>query len=327
MPSLLDIKNLKTFFHTQNGIVKAVNDVNLSVQKKSIHALVGESGSGKSMTALSILNLISEPGRIEDGEIIFTPHDNERIDLLSLTEKEMQAVRGKRIAMIFQEPMTSLNPVYTIGDQIAEAVLVHEKVSKQEALKRSIDMLQKVGIPNPERRVHDYPHQMSGGMRQRVMIAMALSLNPELLIADEPTTALDVTIQAQILDLIHQLIDDLNMTLLLITHDFGIVAEHAQDVSVMYAGEVVEQGKVTEIFDRPMHPYTKGLLESIPSLKKQGEKKLKSIPGVVPNLSELPAGCYFGDRCERVFEDCRLNHPWMLGDKNKAHRARCFKPY
>lgn len=327
MTPLLEIKNLKTSFYTSYGVVKAVNDVSLKIQRKTIQALVGESGSGKSMTALSVLKLISEPGKIDSGQVLFHPEGGETVDLISLPEKEMQKIRGRRIAMIFQEPMTSLNPVYTVGDQISEAVLVHEKVSKQEALNRSIEMLQKVGIPNPESRVHEYPHSMSGGMRQRVMIAMALALGPDLLIADEPTTALDVTIQAQILELIHKLVDDMNMTLLLITHDFGIVAEHADQVAVMYAGEIVEQASVNEIFAHPMHPYTKGLLESIPSLKKQGDKKLRSIPGVVPNLFDLPQGCFFQDRCERVFEDCKLNHPRMLGERGKTHRARCFKPY
>ncbi|MBI2340305.1 MAG: ABC transporter ATP-binding protein [Deltaproteobacteria bacterium] len=299
----------------------------MTIPRGGIQALVGESGCGKSVTAMSVLRLIPEPpGKIVSGQILLHSKNGFPADLLKLSEKEMCAIRGNRIAMIFQEPMTSLNPVFTVGNQIAEAIILHQKVGRREAHLRSIEMLKKVGIPNPDKRVDDYPHQMSGGMRQRVMIAMALSCNPELLIADEPTTALDVTIQAQILDLMHQLIDEMGMSLLLITHDLGIVAEHAQNVAVMYAGQIVEEAEVKEIFAHPLHPYTKGLIESIPSLKKRGEARLRTIPGMVPNLASLPLGCHFADRCERVKEDCR-GGDIMLEEKMKGHWARCIHPY
>ena len=324
--NLLEIRNLKTFFETDLGTLKAVNGLSLSIPRKGVVALVGESGSGKSMTALSILRLVPEPaGKIVGGEIVYHRAGGKPVDLLTLSEEEMRKIRGDRIAMIFQEPMTSLNPVYTVGDQIGEAVKIHQKKSRRESREVAIGMLKKVGIPNPDKRVDDYPHQMSGGMRQRVMIAMALSCHPELLIADEPTTALDVTIQAQILELIHQLIDEMGMSLLLITHDLGIVAENADSVAVMYAGNIVEQASVKSIFAHPKHPYTKGLLESVPRLKGEKGEKLFSIPGTVPNLALLPRGCAFQDRCERVAADCRENFPQLLGEA--SHRARCFYPY
>ncbi|MBI4411169.1 MAG: ABC transporter ATP-binding protein [Deltaproteobacteria bacterium] len=327
MDNLLEIKNLRTYFETDTGTVKASDNVSLVVPRGGICALVGESGCGKSVTAMSVLRLIPEPpGKILSGEVLLRSEDGSSTDLLKLSEKEMCAIRGDRIAMIFQEPMTSLNPVFTVGNQIGEAIRLHQKTGKREARERSIEMLKKVGISNPDKRVDDYPHQMSGGMRQRVMIAMALSCHPELLIADEPTTALDVTIQAQILDLMHQLIDEMGMSLLLITHDLGIVAEHAQNVAVMYAGQIVEQAEVKEIFAHPMHPYTKGLIESVPSLKKKGEKRLRTIPGTVPNLAHLPLGCSFQDRCERVKDDCRRGKI-VLEEKNPGHLARCLYPY
>lgn len=325
MSNVLEIKNLCTSFHTAEGIVRAVNDVSLCIPRKKIFALVGESGCGKSMTALSVLRLIPEPpGKIESGEIWFHAEGHEPSNLLTLSENQMRQIRGNRIAMIFQEPMTSLNPVFTVGNQIMEAIILHQKVAKKEARARAIEMLKKVGIPNPDRRIDDYPHHMSGGMRQRVMIAMGLSCHPELLIADEPTTALDVTIQAQILDLMHQLIDDFGMSLLLITHDLGIVAEHAHEVAVMYAGKIVEQAGVMEIFAKPSHPYTRGLLASIPSLQKKGAQKLRAIPGTVPNLAHLPQGCAFQDRCEKVQDDCKTSG---IGFTGREHGVRCIHPY
>ncbi len=327
MQPLLEIKNLRTCFETAEGTIKAVDDVSLTIPRGKISTLVGESGCGKSVTALSILRLVSEPpGKIISGEIWLHSEKGAPINLLSLTEKEMCRIRGDRIAMIFQEPMTSLNPVFTVGDQIAEAVRLHQKASKREGRNRAIEMLQKVGIPNPDRRVDDYPHQMSGGMRQRVMIAMALSCNPELLIADEPTTALDVTIQAQILELIKNLVEELGMSLLLITHDLGIVAEYAQQVTVMYAGKIAEQASVKDLFAHPAHPYTKGLMESIPSLKKKGESRLRTIPGAVPHLARLPQGCSFQERCERVQANCREQDP-LLQEIEKEHQVRCWHCY
>ncbi len=325
--NLLEIKNLRTHFNTNEGIIRPVDNLNLTLKRGKICALVGESGCGKSMTALSILRLVpTPPGEIVGGEILLHPQHSPSVDLLKLTEKEMRGVRGNQISMIFQEPMTSLNPVFTVGDQIAEAIQVHHPVSKQEARSRSIEMLKKVGLPNPEKRVDDYPHQMSGGMRQRVMIAMALSCKPELLIADEPTTALDVTIQAQILELMHELISEMGMTLLLITHDLGIVAEHAEEVAVMYAGKIVEQAHVLEIFENARHPYTRGLINSIPSLTHERSKHLQAIPGSVPHLAHLPKGCSFQNRCEIAQADCRENPPQLMGEKG-GHRVRCFYPY
>ncbi|MCP5464588.1 MAG: ABC transporter ATP-binding protein [Deltaproteobacteria bacterium] len=304
MTQILEIKNLKTSFDTKQGKIFASDDVSLSLPKGQITALVGESGSGKSVTAMSILRLIDKPGKIEAGQILLNNAEGAPTDLLTLSEKQMRSVRGNRIAMIFQEPMTSLNPVYTVGDQIMEAVMLHQKLDAKEARAKAIAMLKRVGIPNPERRIDNYPHEMSGGMRQRVMIAMGLSCHPELLIADEPTTALDVTIQAQILELIQGLVADTGMSVLLITHDLGIVAEYAQKVAVMYAGEIVEVADVKSLFANPKHPYTKGLLGSLPSLQSKKEKYLKAIPGVVPHLSELPCGCRFQDRCEKRTPDC-----------------------
>jgi len=327
MDNLLEIKNLQTHFETDAGTVKAVDGVSLNIRRGEIQALVGESGCGKSVTAMSVLKLIPQPpGKIVGGEIWLHSKQIPSVNLLNLSEAEMRDIRGNRIAMIFQEPMTSLNPVFTVGNQIEEAIILHQGVGKKEARNRTIEMIKKVGIPNPDKRIDDYPHQMSGGMRQRVMIAMGLSCNPELLIADEPTTALDVTIQAQILGLMHQLIEELGMSLLLITHDLGIVAEHAQNVAVMYAGEIAEQASVNEIFKNPRHPYTKGLIESIPSLKKKGEAKLRTIPGVVPNLAHLPPGCHFQERCKRVEEDCRKQSIPLDGQAGE-HLVRCIHPY
>lgn len=295
MGKLLELKNLKTYFYTDDGIAKAVDDVDYDLDKGETLGLVGESGCGKSVSALSIMQLIpNPPGKIVGGQIMFKGKD-----IVQLSEREMQDIRGNDIAMIFQEPMTSLNPVFRCGDQIDEAIMLHQQVSKEEAAKRSIEMLRLVGVPAPEQRYKDYPHQLSGGLRQRVMIAMALSCNPEILIADEPTTALDVTVQAQILELIKKLQQELGMAVIMITHDLGVIAEISDRVAVMYAGKIVEYSIVDEIFYNPKHPYTLGLLSSIPKLNK-GKARLATIEGTVPPATGYPAGCHFCTRCKYV---------------------------
>ena len=314
---LLSVKNLSTEFPVKKGIVKAVEDVSFDVDAGEILAIVGESGSGKSVTSLSVMGLLAEPGHVAGGSMEF-----EGKDLVTLSEREYRELRGNDMAMIFQEPMTSLNPVYRVGKQIVEAIRTHENVSKKEARERAIDMLRKVGIPSPEKRIDDYPHQMSGGMRQRVMIAMALSCNPKLLIADEPTTALDVTIQAQILDLLRRLRDDTGMAVLLITHDLGVVSETADRVVVMYCGQVVEEAEVRTLFDHPMHPYTLGLLKSIPRLEDDDTKRLYMIKGMVPNPLEMPPGCHFSDRCDSCMDICREKIPDLVDVG--GHKVRCF---
>lgn len=313
---LLDVENLQTEFKVKRGTVKAVNNVSFGVEKGEILAIVGESGSGKSVTSLSVMGLIREPGKVTGGKIMFHGEN-----LVEKSNKEMNKIRGDKISMIFQEPMTSLNPVYKIGDQIMESILTHTDLSKAEAKKTAIKMLDLVGIPSPEQRMEDYPHQMSGGMRQRVMIAMALSCNPEVLIADEPTTALDVTIQAQILELIDQLRNKIGMAVLLITHDLGVVAETADRVVVMYCGKIVEQADVKDIFTNPLHPYTKGLLESIPRLEEDRER-LYMIKGMVPDPTELPKGCSFADRCENCMEKCKEHMPALVDVGGR--KVRCF---
>ena len=314
---LLEVKDLETEFKVKRGTVKAVNGVSFEVDKGEILAVVGESGSGKSVTSLSVMGLIRDPGRVAGGDILFNGEN-----LLKKSTKEMQAVRGDKISMIFQEPMTSLNPVYRVKDQIMETILTHTTMNKKEALKRAIEMLDLVGIPAPEQRVNDYPHQMSGGMRQRVMIAMALACDPELLIADEPTTALDVTIQAQILDLINRLREKLGMAVLLITHDLGVVAETADKVVVMYCGRVVEQATVEQLFTKPLHPYTQGLLDSIPKMDEDRER-LYMIKGIVPDPIHLPKGCSFADRCDKCMEKCREHMP-KLSVTEDGRKVRCF---
>ena len=318
---LLQIKGLKTHFFTDDGVSPAVDGVDYEVRKGETLGVVGESGCGKSVTALSIMRLIPDPpGKIIAGDIVF-----EGQSLLALSNEEMRRIRGNKISMIFQEPMTSLNPVYTIGNQISEALRLHQGLSKKDAHDRSIDMLQLVGIPLPERRVNEHPHQLSGGMRQRAMIAMALSCNPSLLIADEPTTALDVTIQAQILDLMVSLKADLDTAIILITHDLGVVAESAARVVVMYAGKVVEEADVYNIFEHPLHPYTEDLLESIPRIDHSTQKKarLTEIQGVVPIPSQLPTGCHFHPRCPKVMDVCRHENP-VLKEEKADHRVRCW---
>lgn len=337
METILEVKNLCTEFVTEAGVLRAVDDVSFSVKKGKTIGIVGESGCGKSVTSLSIMRLIaSPPGRISSGEILYKGQD-----LLKLPISEMRNIRGNEISMIFQEPMTSLNPVFTVGDQIVEAIRLHQKASRTEALDRAREMLKLVGIPSPEKRLDDYPHQLSGGMRQRVMIAMALSCNPGVLIADEPTTALDVTIQAQILELMRRLRSTFGMAMMLITHDLGIIAETADEVVVMYAGKIVERGSVLQIFENPQHPYTRGLLNSVPVFqpvsKDGGErktirerKKLDTIPGIVPSLLELPQGCRFQTRCSYATEECKKEEPRLRSVQNSdvahgSHQAACIK--
>ncbi|MEN6331340.1 MAG: ABC transporter ATP-binding protein [Smithella sp.] len=320
MPPLLEIKELTTVFDTNRGRIKAVDGVSLSLQQGETLGIVGESGCGKTMLALSIMRLIPPNGSIINGTVSFQGQD-----LLKLSSEEMRSKRGSDIAMIFQEPMTSLNPVIRIGEQIAEAIRLHQKLSAKDALALSIEQLREVGIPEPERRARDYPHQLSGGMRQRVMIAMAMSCHPKLLLADEPTTALDVTIQAQILDLISELKKKNNMTVILITHDLGIIAQSADNVAVMYAGKIVEKSPVDEIFARPLHPYTQGLIDSLPAGGGNDRRKyLKTIAGSVPSLYNLEAGCRFRQRCSRAYEKCAGQEP-DLKEIETGHFVACWK--
>jgi oligopeptide/dipeptide ABC transporter ATP-binding protein len=318
---LLAVKELKTYFYTEDGIVRAVDGVNFEVYPGEVLGLVGESGCGKSVTSLSIMGLVSKPGRVDGGEILLDGND-----LVKLPEEEMVKIRGNRVSMIFQQPQSALNPVFKVGDQLAEVLNVHQDLGKEAGWNRAIALLKMVGVPDPERRAHAYPHELSGGMAQRVMIAMALACVPELLIADEPTTALDVTIQAQILDLMRDLRRDMGTAVILITHDLGVVAEMADRVAVMYAGEIVEQADVNSLFDEPMHPYTQGLIGSIPILG-EIKDKLDVIPGSVPNLVNLPPGCRFAPRCEaRVKHSlniCTETKP-ELTEVNPGHEVRCW---
>jgi oligopeptide/dipeptide ABC transporter ATP-binding protein len=318
---LLEVKNLKTYFYTEDGVVRAVDGVNFEVYPGEVLGLVGESGCGKSVTSLSIMRLISKPGRVDAGEILL---DGE--NLLDLPESEMIKVRGNRISMIFQQPQTALNPVFKVGDQLAEVLDVHQDLGKEAGWKRAVALLKMVGVPDPERRAEAYPHELSGGMAQRVMIAMALACVPELLVADEPTTALDVTIQAQILDLMRDLRREMGTAVILITHDLGVVAEMADRVAVMYAGEIVEQTDVNSLFDEPLHPYTQGLIGSIPVLG-QLKERLAVIPGSVPNLVNLPEGCRFAPRCQGRFKYslniCTEIKP-ELEKVKPGHQVRCW---
>ncbi len=316
---LIQVKDLRTSFFTPDGELKAVDGVSFSIEQGKTLGLVGESGCGKSVTALSIMRLVpSPPGRVVGGEVLYRGRD-----LLRLNGDEMRKVRGNEISMIFQEPMTSLNPVFTIGNQIGEAIRLHQGLSKRETREKTIEMLRLVKIADPESRVDDYPHQLSGGMRQRVMIAMALSCKPSLLIADEPTTALDVTIQAQILELMKELQEKLGMALLLITHDLGVVAEQADEVAIMYAGKIVERAKTKAIFDRPLHPYTVGLLNSLPGVEGEKKKRLEAIPGVVPSPLDLPGGCRFRDRCPKAAGICGEAEPELV-EKERDHWVACY---
>ncbi len=317
---VVDIQHLRTYFYVRGQIAKAVDDVSLVIPSGQTLGLVGESGCGKSVTAHSIIRLIPEPpGKIVGGRIDF-----EGTNLLELSEPQMRKIRGNRISMIFQEPMTALNPVYSVGNQVGESIRIHQKSSGKEVRERVVDMFRLVGIPAPEKRLDDYPHQMSGGMRQRVVIAMALACNPRLMIADEPTTALDVTIQAQILDLMNNLKSEIGASILFITHDLGVIAEMAQNVAVMYAGKVVEYADVNTLFANPKHPYTVGLLQSIPVMGRNAGKRLNTIKGMVPSLLNLPSGCMFNDRCPDVFSDCRQVEPEMVA-AGPHHVARCLK--
>ena len=316
---LLEVRDLRTYFHTDEGVGRAVDGVSFSVGRGETLGIVGESGCGKSVSALSVMRLVADPpGRIESGQILFKGRD-----LLTLSEEEMCRVRGDDIAMIFQEPMTSLNPVLSCGFQIAESVVLHQQVSKGEARNRAIEMLKLVGIPAPEQRIDEYPHQLSGGMRQRVMIAMALSCNPDVLIADEPTTALDVTIQAQILELLEALQEELQMAILMITHDLGVIAEVADQVVVMYAGRIVEYADTKALFGQPRHPYTRGLLRSIPRLD-EGRERLDIIPGMVPDAHAFPPGCRFAPRCSLADAHCGEEEP-TLAEVADGHWVSCWK--
>jgi len=316
---LLEIRNLKTYFEIRRSILKAVDDVSLSIKAGKTLGLVGESGCGKSVTAASIMGLVPmPPGKLAGGEILF-----EAVDLLKLPESRMKKIRGNRISMIFQEPMTSLNPVFTVGDQVAEVIRLHQGLSRRETRDKVIKMFGMVGIPAAESRIKDYPHQMSGGMRQRVVIAMALACNPKLMIADEPTTALDVTIQAQILDLMNNLKEKAGTSILFITHDLGVIAETAQNVAVMYAGKVMEEADVDTLFAEPKHPYTVGLMNSIPLLgREEKRRRLSTIPGVVPSLFKLSEGCLFNERCNKAREECRRIEPPIINLGND-HTVRC----
>jgi len=319
MSALLEVRELHTQFATEDGVARAVDGVSFSIATGRTLGMVGESGCGKSVTALSILRLVPPAGRIVGGEIVYQGRN-----LLELPEGEMRKVRGNEIAMIFQEPMTSLNPVFTIGDQIGEAIRLHQKTGRRETRERVIDMLRLVEMPEPARRVDEYPHQLSGGMRQRVMIAMALSCNPKLLIADEPTTALDVTIQAQILELLASLQERFGMALLLITHDLGVVAEQADEVLILYAGRIVEHAPVADLFAHPLHPYTRGLLDSIPKVGAARTRRLRAIAGTVPRLTHLPSGCRFRDRCALAVAECATVDP-PLEEKTADHHAACIR--
>jgi oligopeptide/dipeptide ABC transporter ATP-binding protein len=321
MADLLQVQNLQTSFFTPEGEVRAVDGVSFEIGEGKTLGLVGESGCGKSVTSLSIMRLISSPpGEIVGGEIYYRGRD-----LLKLNKEEMRKIRGNEISMIFQEPMTSLNPVFTIGNQIGEAIQLHQGLGKRETRAKTIEMLRLVKIADPESRVDSYPHQLSGGMRQRVMIAMALSCNPNLLVADEPTTALDVTIQAQILELIKELQQRMGMALLLITHDLGVVAERADEVAIMYAGKIVERASAQAIFARPLHPYTVGLLNSLPGTGGKKKKRLDAIPGVVPSPLDLPSGCRFRDRCPKAAGICAEAEP-LLAEKEQGHPVACYFP-
>jgi peptide/nickel transport system ATP-binding protein len=314
--ALLEVQHLTTVFDVEGRSLRAVDDVSFEVRKGETLGLVGESGSGKSMTAFSILRLVQPPGRIAAGRVVF-----EGRDLMTLPEREMRKVRGARIALIFQEPMTALNPVFTVGDQIAESMLVHGLATRSGARRRAVELLEAVRVADPDRRVHDYPHQLSGGMRQRVLIAMAIACRPSLVIADEPTTALDVTIQAQVLDLLREMRAAFDLSMLLISHDLGIIAGSADRLAVMYAGRIVEQGPVRDVFRSPAHPYTKALLASIP--RGATGRRLKAIDGTVPSLTEVPRGCAFAPRCGEVQPRCRADPPASTAI-GPEHSVRCF---
>lgn len=323
---LLQIEHLQTCFFTKAGVLKAVDDVSITIPAGKTVGLVGESGCGKSMTAMSVMGLVGKPGKVTEGRILYRRDGEEAQDLLALLAKARRQISGDKLSMIFQEPMTSLNPVMTVGKQVRESLLIHEKgISKEQAKERVLELFRQVGIPDPARRYASYPHQLSGGLRQRVMIAMAMACNPDLLIADEPTTALDVTIQAQILDLLRNLKDQINSSIMFITHDLGVIAEMADYVVVMYAGRIVEQGTAEEIFAHPAHPYTIGLMASKPVVGRQVEK-LYSIPGKVPNPINMPNYCYFKDRCEMCVNGCEGDYPCEVSI-SPTHKVSCYRYY
>lgn len=315
--TLIEVRDLKVYFHTDKGIVKSVNGVSFNINEGETIGIVGESGCGKSVTAMSLMKLLPT-SKIEGGEIIFQGKD-----ILKMNENELMGIRGNEISMIFQEPMISLNPAFTVGNQIIEGIMLHQDLSKEESKKKVIDMIKLVEIPRAEEIYNSYPHELSGGMRQRIMIAMALSCNPKLLIADEPTTALDVTIQAQVLDIMKNIKEKLNTSIMMITHDLGVVAEMCDKVIVMYAGKVIEVADVVELFKNPKHPYTIGLLKSKPILGENKEKRLYSIPGQVPNPIGIPDSCYFSDRCEKVCDKCRTQIPPLI-ELNSGHSIACW---
>lgn len=315
---ILEVRGLKTYFNTKYGTVKAVDDISFGVNEGEILAIVGESGCGKSVTATSLIRLISEPGKIEGGEVLYKGKD-----ILKENKKNLRELRGNEISMIFQEPMTSLNPVLTIGEQMTETLRLHKTMTKKYAYDKALDLIEKVGIPRGREIIHSYPHQLSGGMLQRIMIAIAISCNPKLIIADEPTTALDVTIQAQILELLKKVRDEFNTAIILITHDIGVVAEMADNVAVMYAGKIIEEGTVVEILREPKHPYTEALLRSKPIIGKKVDR-LYSIKGHVPNLINMKESCYFCDRCEISIEICKNKKPELINIKDN-HKVACFK--
>ena len=315
---LLDIQGLTTHFFTRAGVIKAIDNLSLRLQKGRVLGLVGESGCGKTVTALSILNLVPYPGKIVSGKILF-----EGQDLLALSPQEIRTIRGAKISMIFQEPMTALNPVFTVGNQIAEVLTAHQDISTQQARDAAVELLRSVGIPSPEKRSEEYPHQLSGGMRQRVMIAMAIACKPSLILADEPTTALDVTIQAHILELLGKIQAEMGMAMVLVTHDLGLIAERAHEVAVMYAGRIVEQTDTRELFANPQHPYTRGLMASIPRPTESGKKRLRTIPGTVPRLYDLPKGCTFSPRCEIKTAQCVVEPD--LVEIKPGHLVRCWE--
>ena len=315
---LLDIQGLTTHFFTRAGVIRAVDNLSLGLRKGRVLGLVGESGCGKTVTALSILDLVPYPGKIVSGKIFF-----EGADLRLLSNEEMRNIRGARISMVFQEPMTALNPVFTVGNQIAEVLTTHRQASKKEALSAAVDLLRSVGIPSPEKRVNEYPHQLSGGMRQRVMIAMAIACKPSLILADEPTTALDVTIQAHILELLGTIQAEMGMAMILVTHDLGLIAERAHEVAVMYAGRIVEQADTVELFANPQHPYTRGLMASIPKPGEEKRKRLRTIAGSVPQLHDLPKGCAFSARCDIRTGKCETGPE--LVEVKPGHLVRCWE--
>ena len=326
MPNTLEVDNLNTYFRSDYGSTQALENISFHIKQGEVLALVGESGSGKTVTSLSIMGLLPTNSYVEEGKIVLLTKKNTEINILDLSEAKLNNVRGKDVSMVFQEPMTCLNPTMTVGNQIAEVILNHKKISSTQANKEMIELLKLVEIPDPEQRSIEYPHQLSGGMRQRIMISIALACEPKLIIADEPTTALDVTIQAQLLDLLKKLKDSVvsRTSILFITHNLGIVREIADRIIVMYAGNIVEEGTVDDVFDKPLHPYTNGLIQSLPEFNIDNHKKIQPIPGNVPNMSNLPTGCYFHPRCNLANDNCKINKP-DLKKISEKRKSRCFE--